>query len=62
MLSRSNNALDPYLRLVVRRKISERWSLLGAAQYEWLDSEIRDSPLVDDGYEASFLLGLLFTW
>jgi len=57
-----NNALDPYLRLVVRRTISERWSLLGAAQYEWLDSEIRDSPIVDDGYEASFLLGLLFTW
>ncbi len=57
-----NDALDPYLRLVVRRRLSERWSLLGAVQYEWLDDEISDSPIVDDGYEASLLLGVLYSW
>lgn len=58
----ADDALDPYLRLVVRRKITERWSLLGAVQYEWLDNEITDSPIVDDNYEASLLLGVLYSW
>ena len=58
----ADDALDPYLRLAVRRKITERWSLLGAVQYEWLDSEITDSPIVDDNYEASLLLGVLYSW
>ena len=57
-----NDAVDPYLRMAVRRKLGGRWSLLGAIQYEWLDSEITDSPIVDDNYEASFLLGILYTW
>jgi len=57
-----SDAVDPYVRLAVRRKLVPRWSLLMAAQYEWLDSEITDSPIVDDGYDASFLLGLLYTW
>jgi len=57
-----NDAVDPYLRLVVRRKITERWSLLGALQYEWLDSEISDSPIVDDSYETSCMLGVLYSW
>ena len=46
----------------MRHKLSSRWSLLGVVQYEWLDDEITDSPVVDEGYEASFLLGALYTW
>jgi outer membrane protein len=57
-----NAAVDPYLQLAVRRKLGDRWSLLGAIQYEWFDSEITDSPIVEDDYEASFLLGVLYTW
>ncbi len=57
-----NDAVDPYLQLAVRRKLNDRWSLLGAVQYEWLDSEITDSPVVEDDYEASFLLGILYSW
>jgi len=55
-------ALDPFLRLAVRRKITERWSLLAAAQYEWLDDEITDSPIVDARYDASFIIGMLYSW
>lgn len=55
-------ALDPFLRVAVRRKLSERWSLLAAAQYEWLDGEITDSPIVDADYEASFIVGMLYSW
>lgn len=57
-----DDAVDPYIRMAVRRKLLPRWSLLAAAQYEWLDDAITDSPIVDEGYEASFLLGLLYTW
>lgn len=57
-----HDAVDPYLSLAIRRKLNDRWSLLGAVQYEWFDSEIKDSPIVKDDYEASFLLGLMYTW
>lgn len=41
-------------------KLSEKWSLLGMVNIEWLDSEITDSPIVDDDYAVSFLLGALY--
>jgi len=56
------NSLDPFVRLAVRRKLTERWSLLAAAQYEWLDDEIRSSPIVDADYDASFMIGMLYSW
>ncbi len=59
---KGGDAVNPYVRLAVRRKLTERWSLLGALQYEWLDSEITDSPIMDDSYEASCLLGVLYSW
>jgi len=55
-------ATDPYLRLALRRKLSDRWSLLGAVQYEWLSDKIADSPIVDKDYEVSFLAGILYSW
>ena len=58
----ADDAVEPYLRLAVQRKLTERWRLLGAVQCEWLDGEITDSPIVDDHYEASFLLGVLYSW
>jgi len=57
-----DDAVDPYLRLAVRRKLSDRWSLFGAVQHEWFDSEIKDSPIVEDSYETSFLLGVMYSW
>ena len=57
-----DDAVDPYLRLAVRHKLGGRWSLLAAVQYEWLDSEITDSPIVDEDYDASVLLGIMYAW
>jgi outer membrane protein len=57
-----DDATDPFLRLAVRRKLGARWSVLVAAQYEWLADEVTDSPIVDDDYQASFLAGLLYSW
>jgi outer membrane protein len=56
------DALDPFARLAVRRKLTDRWSLLAAVQYEWLDDAITDSPIVDANYDASFLVGALYSW
>jgi outer membrane protein len=55
-------ALDPFVRLAVRRRLTQRWSLLAAVQYEWLNSEITDSPIVDSDYQASFIAGVLYAW
>jgi outer membrane protein len=55
-------ATDPFIRLAVRRKLVGKWSLLGAVQYEWFDSEIKDSPIVDQSQDVSFIAGLLYSW
>jgi MipA family protein len=55
-------ALDPFVRLAVRRKFTERWSLLAAVQYEWLDDEITNSPIVNSNYDVSFMAGVLYSW
>lgn len=56
------NSLDPFVRLAMRRRLTDRWSLLAVAQYEWLDDQIRSSPIVDADYDASFMLGMLYSW
>jgi outer membrane scaffolding protein for murein synthesis (MipA/OmpV family) len=48
--------------LAMRRRLSEGWSLMAAVQYEWLDREITDSPIVDSNYQASFIAGVLYSW
>lgn len=55
-------ATDPFVRLALRRKLGERWSLILAGQYEWLADDITDSPIVDSDYQASFLAGLMYSW
>ena len=55
-------AFDPFLRLVVRRKLTEHWSLFSDAQYEWLAGEITDSPIVNKDHQVSFTAGVLYAW
>jgi outer membrane protein len=55
-------AIDPFIRVVVKRGLVGPLSALGAVQCEWFDDGIRDSPIVDRAYGTSFLLGLLYTF
>ncbi len=55
-------AFDPFLRLVVRRKLTKHWSLFSDARYEWLASEITDSPIVSRDYQFSITGGALYAW
>lgn len=58
----AGGAWNPYLRLAVRRKLNERWSLLLGGQLDWFDSEIKDSPIVDDSRDFMLLGGLLYSF
>jgi len=56
------SAFDPFVRLAVRHQLTERWSLVAATQYEWLDSQPADSPFLDANHDASFMVGMLYSW
>lgn len=55
-------AITPVVRLALRRDLSEKWGALLAAQYEWLDSEISNSPIVDDTSRLSLVLGVTYAF
>ena len=55
-------AFDPFLRLVVRHKLTKHWSVFSDAQYEWLASEITNSPIVSKDYQLSVTTGVLYAW
>jgi len=54
--------LTPVVRLAVRRKLSRHWGLLLGFQYEWLDDEISDSPIVEDNTILSLLVGAAYAF
>jgi len=58
----AGEAFNPFVRVAVRRELSERWSLLFGAQVDWLDSEIKDSPIVEESRDLSLLAGLLYSF
>jgi len=53
-----STGLTTGLRLNYR--LDDRWSLMGMAFLEWLGDEITDSPIVDEDYVASFLIGIMY--
>ncbi len=59
---RGEQAFDPFLRLVVRRKLTKHWSLFSDARYEWLASEITNSPIVSKDHQLSLTVGALYAW
>jgi len=55
-------AFDPFLRLAIRHKLTKHWSLFSDTQYEWLASEITNSPIVSKDHQVSFAAGVLYAW
>ncbi|MHC4518849.1 MAG: MipA/OmpV family protein [Planctomycetota bacterium] len=55
-------AITPAVRLALRRDLSDKWGTFLAAQYEWLDNEISDSPIVDDTSRLSLVLGVTYAF
>lgn len=59
---RPDDTISPLVRLMLRRKLSQAWSAMGAVQYEWFGSEIRNSPIIEDDYGLSFIFGLTYSF
>lgn len=55
-------AFDPFLRLVIRRKLTKHWSLFSDAEYEWLAGAIANSPIVSKDHQFSITTGVLYAW
>ncbi|MCI0498853.1 MAG: MipA/OmpV family protein [Planctomycetales bacterium] len=51
---------DPFVSLYTTYKITDQWSFLATLRYEWLGSEITDSPIVNDHYQAMLMAGLMY--
>jgi len=59
---RPDQTFTPVGRLVIRRRLSQKWGFLFATQFEWLDDEISDSPIVDDNSTLSVLVGAAYSF
>jgi outer membrane protein len=57
-----DQTLTPVARLAIRRRLSEKWGFLFATQFEWLDDEISDSPIVDDNSTLSIIVGATYSF
>ncbi len=55
-------AFDPFLKLAIRRKLTKHWSVFTNAEYEFLASEITNSPIVSKDYQFSITTGALYAW
>lgn len=56
----SGSCLNPVAGLMLNHELSERWSIFGMFQNEWLGSEITNSPVVDRHHISSLIIGLLY--
>lgn len=53
-------AWNPFVSLLTNYQLNEKWSAMALVRYEFFDSEISDSPIVDDDYKLTFLAGLMY--
>ncbi|TCI02669.1 MipA/OmpV family protein [Corallincola luteus] len=56
----TGSALKYGVGLAAAYRITEEWSVSAGANYSWLDSELEDSPLVDDDAESSVFMGVSY--
>ena len=54
------DAIMPYAGVNLIYDFEGPWSIFGGVRYEWLTSEISDSPVVDKHHNLSFFAGLLY--
>lgn len=50
----------PFVGFTTRYRFSEQWSSMLILRYDWLDSNIKDSPIVDKDYRIKALFGVLY--
>jgi len=55
----AGEAWNPFVSLTTQYYFTEKWSSLVMLQYEWLDSEISDSPIVNKQYQVRLMAGVM---
>jgi len=53
-------SLNPFMSFQLTYKINERWNVFSNLECQWLDNEISGSPIVDQRYKTSSILGLIY--
>ncbi len=57
------DAVNPRVELSLHKPFARRkWTFFGTLTHEWLGSEIKDSPIVEDSTTVSGHVGILRTW
>ncbi|MBN1123749.1 MAG: MipA/OmpV family protein [Sedimentisphaerales bacterium] len=59
-LYRPDDAFVPYAGIDLIYDFEGPWSIFSGIRYEWLTSEISDSPIVEEHHNLSFFAGLLY--
>lgn len=55
----AGEAWNPFIALTAQYYFTEKWSSLVMLQYEWLDSQIFDSPIVNKQYQVRVMAGIM---
>jgi len=55
-------SVDPFVNINIRYDFNPNWSALGMLGCEFLGSEITDSPIVDDNYQAMLMAGVMYSF
>jgi len=53
-------AWNPFVSLLTNYQFNEKWSAMAVVRYQFFDSEISDSPIVEDDYKLTLLAGLTY--
>lgn len=56
----ADEALNPYIGLTEIYAITKQWTLVGTLEYKQLDSTIYKSPIVDDQYQVTGFLSIVY--
>ncbi|BET44014.1 MipA/OmpV family protein [Atlantibacter hermannii] len=53
---------NPYLELTVNYKLTDSWNVYGTGRYTRLDSEVTDSPMVEQNWSGVFSTGVTYSF
>ena len=58
----ANGALNPFIGLTQIFAFSEKWSIIANVEYKHFDSSIYKSPIVDDHYQVTGYLAVMYSF
>lgn len=56
------SSVSPFVSLMVNYDINAHWAIFGQGRIEWLDDNVKDSPMIDSDTYAVARLGVSYTF